>query len=62
VKLSSSFSEFKDEGEVLAWFGDARLVKFLSGNMELRGGSAHDRIEAREWISMFLQEAIVRER
>jgi hypothetical protein len=62
MKLSHPFSEFKDEGEVLAWFGNARLVKFLNGTMELRGGSSHDRVEAREWISMFLQEAIVRER
>ena len=56
------FPEFKDEGEVIASFGDAQLIRFLDGKMELRGGSNNDRTAAREWMSMFWHEAVVSER
>ena len=52
------FPEFKDEGEIIARFGDAKLVRFLDGKMELRGGSNDDRTAAREWMSMFWHEAV----
>jgi hypothetical protein len=55
------FSPFKDEGELIASWGEARLIKYLDGKVELKGGSKEDRIEAREWISMFLNDAVVRE-
>jgi hypothetical protein len=48
------FPPFKDEGEVVAAWGEAQLIKYLDGKLELKGGSKEDRIEAREWISMFL--------
>ena len=47
------FPEFKDEGEVVAGFGDAKLIRFLDGKTELRGGSNEDRTAAWDWISMF---------
>ena len=47
----------RDEGETLAVFGAARLVKYLDGKIELRGGSPDDRRAAREWCSMLLHEA-----
>jgi uncharacterized protein YehS (DUF1456 family) len=56
------FPEFKDEGEVIARFGDAQLIRFLDGKMELRSGRNDDRTAAREWMSMFWHEAVVRER
>jgi hypothetical protein len=56
------FPEFKDQGEVIASFGDAKLIRFLDGKMELRGGSGDDRTAAREWMSMFRHEAVVGER
>ena len=56
------FPEFKDEGEVIARFGDAQLIRFLDGKMELRGGSNDDRTAAREWMLMFWPEALVGER
>jgi len=56
------FPEFKDEGDIIAWFGGAKLVRFLDGKTELRGGSKDDRIAAREWMSMFWHEAVVHER
>ncbi len=49
----------RDEGETLAVFGAARLVKYLDGKIELRGGGRDDRRAAREWCSMFLHEAAV---
>ena len=61
MKMSWLFSKFKDEGEVLAYFGEARLIRYVDGTMELRGGSKEDRSEAREWISLFFHEAVVKE-
>jgi hypothetical protein len=55
------FPEFKDDGEVIARFGGAQLIRFLDGKMELRGGCNDDRTAAREWMSMFWHEAVVRE-
>ena len=54
-----SFPEFRDEGEVIARFGEARLIRFLDGKTELRGGSQDDQSAAREWMSMFWREAVV---
>jgi hypothetical protein len=56
------FPLFKDEGELVASWGEARLIKYLNGKVELKGGSKENRTEAREWISMFLNDAVVRER
>ena len=52
---------FKDEGEVVALWGEAQLIKYLDGKLVLKGGSKEHRIAAREWISMFLNDAVVRE-
>ncbi|MEI6391999.1 MAG: hypothetical protein WCT12_12945 [Verrucomicrobiota bacterium] len=58
---SEYFPPFKDEGELIASWGDARLIKFLNGKWELRGGSENDLAEVKEWISLFLHEAVVGE-
>jgi hypothetical protein len=50
-----------DDGELLASFGDAQLVKHLDGTCEIQGGSAEERGEARDWVSLFLQHVILRE-
>jgi hypothetical protein len=55
------FPPFRDEGEVMASWGEARLIKYLHGKLVLKGGSKEDRIAVREWISMFLNEGVVRE-
>jgi hypothetical protein len=44
---------------IIAVFGAAQLVKHGDGRYELRGGSAADHRDAREWISLFLHEAVV---
>ena len=61
MKLSQRILEYlhRDYGETLATFGSARLVKHLSGKIELLGGSPADRAEAREWCSLFMHEAVV---
>jgi hypothetical protein len=53
------FPLFRDEGEVVASWGEAHLIKYLDGKTELRGGSDQDRAEAREWMSLFWHEAVV---
>jgi hypothetical protein len=61
--MTHFFPEFgKSEGEVISSWGEAKLVKTLDGKYELRGGSKEDRQEAREWISMFMPDAVIRER
>jgi hypothetical protein len=55
------FPLFRDEGELIASWGKARLIKYLDGNVELKGGSKEDRLAAHEWISLFWHEAVVRE-
>ena len=52
---------YKDEGEVIAVWGQAQLIKYLDGKMELRGGSDQDRAEAREWMSLFWHAAVVQD-
>ena len=55
------FPPFRDEGEVVAAWGEARLIGYLDGKSELRGGSEQDRAAAQEWMSMFWHEAVVTE-
>ena len=61
-RKSEYYPPFKDEGELIASWGEARLISYLGGKLVLKGGSKEDRLEAREWISMFLNDAVVRER
>jgi hypothetical protein len=60
-RKSEYFPQFKDEGEVMARWGEAELIGYLDGKLILKGGSKEDRMMAREWISMFLNDAVVRE-
>lgn len=47
-----------DEGETLAAFGEARLIKFIDGNLELRGGPPEDRKAAMKWVETFMPDAV----
>jgi hypothetical protein len=58
-RKSEYYPPFKDEGEIMASWGEARLVKYLDGKLVLKGGAKEDRIAARQWISMFLNDAVV---
>ncbi len=55
------FPPFRDEGELIASWGEARLIKYLDRRSVLKGGSKEDRAEAREWISLFWREGMVGE-
>jgi hypothetical protein len=59
MKLSLLARIKQNDGELMASFGDARLVKKLSGKTELIGGTPEDRAEARECCSMIYHEAQV---
>ena len=45
---------------LIACFGKARLVSRSDGRAELRGGSESERTEAKEWISLFMHETVLR--
>jgi hypothetical protein len=45
---------------LVAHFGQAKLVTRADGQTELRGGTKADRLEAREWISLFMHDAVPR--
>jgi hypothetical protein len=47
----------RSQGTVIARFGNAALIKHTDGRFELKGGSEDDRTSAKEWISMFMNEA-----
>jgi hypothetical protein len=44
--------------EVIATFGEARLVR-VEGRIELHGGSMSDRMEALEWMALTLPDEMV---
>jgi CheY-like chemotaxis protein len=46
-----------DEGEIVASFGVAVLIRHHDGSWELQGGSPRDHASAREWCSLFQHEA-----
>jgi hypothetical protein len=47
-------------GQLITTFGRARLVSLPDGSVELRGGQADDQTSAKEWISLFMHEAVPR--
>ena len=60
MKLNDSCVAVDERPVEQCRFGGAVLVRRPSGRYELRGGSRMDRIQAFEWISMFLQDAVPR--
>lgn len=60
MKLKHLFPELPvPEGELVAAFGRARLIKTLVGQYELLGGSAEEQAQALEWISLFMHEVVI---
>ena len=55
MRFRDYLDTFKNEEEVVAYFGEARLVRRLDCRFELRGGTDEDRSEARKWMSMFMR-------
>ncbi len=46
--------------QLITTFGRARLVRMADGATELRGGQPADHTTAKEWISLFMHEAVLR--
>jgi hypothetical protein len=62
MRFTHYFPDFaKTESEVIASFGEAQLIKTLDCKYELRGGTRADHTAAREWISMFMHDVVIRE-
>lgn len=59
MKLSKWTKWFESDGEVVARFGAAKLIRRRNGTWRLEGGSREDRRSAVEWISLFAHEAVV---
>lgn len=51
-------TDVEAETDVVAEFGDCRIVRLADGRTEIRGGDGSNRDEAREWASMFCHEAL----
>jgi len=62
MKIKQLMDSLTVRGEIVARFGAATLVKQPEGRIRLVGGSESDRIEAREWVSLFLHEVVLAER
>jgi hypothetical protein len=59
MKLKSHDENQVRGQELIAQFGKAALIKQPNGTWQLKGGSDEDRLSAREWISLFMHEAVV---
>jgi hypothetical protein len=59
MKLTNMIPNMLRQDKIVAYFGQARLVRRLDAKFELRGGSPEDHSVAQEWISMFLHEAVL---
>ena len=47
-------------GRIITTFGRAKLVSLRDGSVALRGAEAEERTAAKEWISLFMHEAVPR--
>lgn len=54
MKRSPFLADNVRECEVIAIFGEARIVRTLAGKFELRGGTEADQQAAQKWAKMFL--------
>jgi len=58
MKINMSSRKPDGDAQIITCFGAARLVRRIDRRLELRGGSADDHSAAREWISLFMHEAV----
>ena len=49
----------RDCEDVIAFFGQGRLVRVSRLILELRGGSQDDEIEATGWVAMFMPDSVL---
>ncbi len=58
MKLNHLYWFTKHEEEIIARFGDARLIRHLDGQHELVGGTPDDLVAAREWCSLYARDLV----
>ena len=58
VGAMHNFLPEREQVEVLASFGEARLVRTVDMNYEIRGGSAEDREAVADWIRKFFPDLV----
>jgi len=56
--LSETLLE-RDREDVIALFGQGRLVQLSRVRVELRGGSRDDQIEAASWLALFMPDVVL---
>jgi hypothetical protein len=56
IKLGST----SKREHLITTFGLGRLIRLADGALELRGGQAPDQTAAKEWISLFAHETVLR--
>ncbi len=59
MKNRNVSTKTRTQPRVLASFGRANLVRIAGSIYELRGASEDDFTAAKEWISLFLHEAVL---
>lgn len=62
MKLKQLIESIVLQTKTVARFGTARLIKVSSGRFYLIGGTAEERLAAKEWASLFLHEAVLTDR
>jgi hypothetical protein len=61
MKISCCLPGIGSKRKVIASFGRAKLVRTPDRGYELHGGSDEDHADAREWVSLFFHEAVIRQ-
>jgi len=62
MKLKQVIESIMLQTKTVVRFGTARLIQAPTGRFHLVGGTAEERLAAREWASLFLHEAVLGER
>lgn len=58
MKINQLLQFTRNNHELIATFGAARLVRHLDGRHELIGGTPGDLAEAREWCSLYAHDLV----
>jgi hypothetical protein len=59
MKLKTLSDRTETNEQVIALFGRGKLIKRSHSRFELIGGEQSDLTDAKQWISLFLHEAIL---
>ncbi len=57
--MTTDIAPEKNHGYIVATFGGARLIEINKRRLKVSGGTVGERLEAIEWVSLFMPEAVV---